>query len=536
MGNFLNPGNQRFASYAKLDRYVDKSRLLAILNRFYEDPTQKFVCVSRPRRFGKSVTAGMICAYYSKEADSREIFDQLAIADDPSYLQHLNQHNVIAIDMQLMFKNADSDVTRMLKNIDAFVLKELQSAGFDFNFGAYSQLNVALRDFEARFSQEHFIFVIDEWDCIFRERKYDQDAIKLFLSYLLTLFKEQSYVSLVYMTGILPIKKYGTQSALNMFDEFSMTEPDCFAAYMGFTEPEVLTLCEKNSMDFALMRQWYDGYSFDDCPHVYNPNSVIKAVCRRKFSNYWSKTETYVALQDCIDLNFDGLRDAVTRLMAGEELPVITTKFQNDMVSFSSSDDVLTLMVHLGYLAIRTENLPDGSSRQYVRIPNREIRAEFENSIADNRNFQPLADAIKSSESLLENIWKQNASAVAHAFDVAHQDGTSILEYNNERDLCAVVSLAMYSSINSYTVIREMPAGKGFADLVYLPRPGVDKPALIVELKYNHSAQSAINQILERNYPNALKAYAGNMLLAGISYDRKNKTHQCVIERAFKQH
>lgn len=533
MGSFVNPSNVNFAAYARLDRYVDKSPMLELLNGFNEDPTPKFVCVTRPRRFGKSVTAAMITAYYSRGADSKSIFDALAIAKSPTYAEHLNRHNVIAIDIQYLFKNAGCDVGSMLVDLERSVLRELQSAGFGFDFSSYTQLAPALRDFEAE-THEHFIFVIDEWDCIFRERKEDETQIRDYLNYLVALFKEQPYVSLVYMTGILPIKKYGTHSALNMFDEYSMTDPGCFAEYVGFTSQEVAALCTKFSMDLASMRLRYDGYSLEGCPHIYNPNSVIKAVSQRKFANFWTKTETFEALQEYISLNLDGLYDAVLKLMAGEEMQIDPTVFKNDMTSLSSRNDVLTLLVHLGYLAVRTEKIGVQNHKYWVRIPNEEIREEFASTVSDSAKFKPLAEAIVRSELLLEDIWNGNSAAVAAGFDAVHQEATSVLDYNSESDLTATVTLGLYSSISYYTLVREMPAGKGFADLVYIPQPGVDKPALIVELKYNHSAQSAIDQIRERNYPSALKAYFGNMLLVGISYDKKSKQHECVIERVVK--
>lgn len=325
------------------------------------------------------------------------------------------------------------------------------------------------------------------------------------------------------MTGILPIKKYGSHSALNMFDEFSMTNPGTLAEYVGFTEKEVKGLCKRFDMDFDETRRWYDGYYFKEMGHIYNPRSVVSAMLNRSFDNYWNKTETFEALRDYIIMNYKGLKENIIELLAGKRQPVDVSSFSNDMTTFSSADDILTLFIHLGYLGY-------DFSKKEVFIPNSEITTEFVTSIRD-AGWQEVILAIKNSEELLQATWKRENETVAEKIQEAHFE-TSILTYNDENALACVISLAYYSARTYYTEIRELPSGKGFADIVYLPRKEhLDKPAMIIELKWNKDAESAINQIKERNYPHTLKDYQGNLLMVGINYNPKTKVHECLIER-----
>ena len=328
---------------------------------------------------------------------------------------------------------------------------------------------------------------------------------------------------LAYMTGILPIKKYGTQSALNNFYEYTMVDSGCLEEYVGFTEEEVSGLCEEYGMDFQEMRRWYDGYSFRRIGHVYNPKSVVDAMLREEFDNYWSQTETYEALKIYIDMNFDGLKDAIITMLGGIRCRVNPRTFQNDMTTFQGKDDVLTLLVHLGYLGYDIE-------RKEVFIPNREVEYEFASAI-QGAGWKEVAKAVASSEELLDATLRKDGQMVANGLNEFHREAASVLAYNNENSLSCAVSLAYFSAREYYTVVREMPAGKGFADLVFLPRRNhPNKPALVVELKWDHSAQGAISQIRNIEYVKSLEDYAGQLLLVGINYDKENKEHQCLIE------
>ena len=527
MALYLNVGNESFQESLNSLIYVDKSPLIEILNKSIKTKN-KYFCLSRPRRFGKSVTAQMICSYYAKGQDCSPLFDDLKIASFDDYKKHLNQYDVISINISDEFSRASHNVKSMTDILTKSIVRELKEEYPNCVISSPEFLDLTLQEVY-NYSKVPFVFVIDEWDCIMREKKEDPDSLKQYLEWLKAIFKDKPYVGLAYMTGILPVKKYGSHSALNMFTEYSMTEPLNLGQYIGFTENEVKDICKQHDVAFNQMQQWYDGYSFKDVPHIYNPNSVVNAATYKKFISYWTKTETFESLQEYIDMNMEGLRDDIVKLIAGEDVIVDVSTFSNDMVTFHSKDDVLTLLIHLGYLAI------NGSTNLgvIVHIPNEEIKLEFKTCVKNNNRYAGVYDLIKNTDVLLNDIWSLNSEAVAKIFDEAHQDHTSILTYNNENSLANVIAISLFlSTTNTYNVVRELPTGKGYADLVYLPKPGVNKPALLIELKFDKSAQTAITQIKEKNYLQFFKDYKGEVLLVGINYSKGTKTHQCIIERA----
>ena len=527
MALYLNVGNESFQESLNSLIYVDKSPLIEILNRSIKTKN-KYFCLSRPRRFGKSVTAQMICSYYAKGQDCSPLFDDLKIASFDDYKKHLNQYDVISINISDEFSRASHNVKSMTDILTKSIVRELKEEYPNCVISSPEFLDLTLQEVY-NYSKVPFVFVIDEWDCIMREKKEDPDSLKQYLEWLKAIFKDKPYVGLAYMTGILPVKKYGSHSALNMFTEYSMTEPLNLGQYIGFTENEVKDICKQHDVAFNQMQQWYDGYSFKDVPHIYNPNSVVNAATYKKYISYRTKTETFESLQEYIDMNMEGLRDDIVKLIAGEDVIVDVSTFSNDMVTFHSKDDVLTLLIHLGYLAIK------GSTNLgvIVHIPNEEIKLEFKTCVKNNNRYAGVYDLIKNTDVLLNDIWSLNSEAVAKIFDEAHQDHTSILTYNNENSLANVIAISLFlSTTNTYNVVRELPTGKGYADLVYLPKPGVNKPALLIELKFDKSAQTAITQIKEKNYLQFFKDYKGEVLLVGINYSKDTKTHQCIIERA----
>ena len=527
MALYLNVGNESFQESLNSIIYVDKSPLIEILNRSIKTKN-KYFCLSRPRRFGKSVTAQMICSYYAKGQDCSPLFDDLEIASFDDYKKHLNQYDVISINISDEFSRASHNAKSMTDILTKSIVRELKEEYPNCAISSPEFLDLTLQEVY-NYSKVPFVFVIDEWDCIMREKKEDPDSLKQYLEWLKAIFKDKPYVGLAYMTGILPVKKYGSHSALNMFTEYSMTEPLNLGQYIGFTENEVKDICKQHDVAFNQMQQWYDGYSFKDVPHIYNPNSVVNAATYKKYISYWTKTETFESLQEYIDMNMEGLRDDIVKLIAGEDVIVDVSTFSNDMVTFHSKDDVLTLLIHLGYLAIK------GSTNLgvIVHIPNEEIKLEFKTCVKNNNRYAGVYDLIKNTDVLLNDIWSLNSEAVAKIFDEAHQDHTSILTYNNENSLANVIAISLFlSTTNTYNVVRELPTGKGYADLVYLPKPGVNKPALLIELKFDKSAQTAITQIKEKNYLQFFKDYKGEVLLVGINYSKDTKTHQCIIERA----
>jgi len=518
MGIYLNPGNEGFAESLRSEIYVDKTGMIAYTNQCLKTKN-KFICVSRPRRFGKTTALEMLAAYYSCGCDSREMFECCEIAKGKDFLEYINKYNVIFLNMQQFLSEAEPG--KMIEYLEQVLIEELQEEYKECLEGKTGRLSVLLRRVYAKTGRP-FVFLIDEWDCVMREKQNAEELQRQYLDFLRNLLKDQIYVGLAYMTGILPIKKYGTHSALNMFDEFSMTDPSLFEEYVGFTEREVRALCERFQMDFGEISWWYDGYCFRKFQHVYNPRSVVEAVRRRKLSNYWTKTETYEALKIYMDMDYDGLREAVIALLAKEPVHVNTRTFQNDMTSFETKDDVLTLLIHLGYLAY-------DSVKEEAFIPNREITEEFENAMSVG-GWKEIMKVLKASERLLEATIEGNAEEVAKGLDMAHEEVSSVLTYNDENSLGCAINLAYYSARKEYQVIRELPAGKGFADLVFVPMRWSRKPALVIELKYNKDVKAAIEQIKEKKYAKALERYQGEILLVGISYDRGTKAHSCIIE------
>lgn len=523
MGVYVNPGYQRFEEAVSSEIYVDKTELISYTNKCL-NTEQKYICVSRPRRFGKSMAANMLAAYYSRGTASRDLFQKYQICKDETFLRHINQYNVIFLNMQ-SFLSRSADMTGMLERISRYLERELLGLYPDIDYLDRNDLVEVLQCIYQE-TGDGFVFIIDEWDCIFREKQKQEEQQKQYLDFLRLLLKDQGYVSLAYMTGILPVKKYGTHSALNMFDEYSMTNPGKLAKFVGFTESEVSELCQQYHMDFQEARRMYDGYYFEREPHVYSPRSVVSSMLNQHYDNYWNQTETFEALKTYIMMNFDGLQDSVTQLLAGAHIRVDTESFSNDMSTFHIVDDILTLMVHLGYLAYDFR-------KKEVYIPNAEVAGVFAAAVRTS-GWKTVAEALKNSEELLQAIWKQREEAVASGMEAAHLE-TSILTYNNENALSYTISLALYCAREYYLTIRELPAGKGFADIVYLPRKNhIDRPALVIELKWNKSAEGAIAQIKKNNYPASLDGFHGKILLVGVNYSTKTKVHECKIEEIRK--
>ena len=389
-------------------------------------------------------------------------------------------------------------------------------------------------------TDEKFFFIIDEWADICREfperRKMKGDAscvaptiLDEYVMLLRRLFKTQDSNRVfagAYLTGILPIKKYNTESALNNFREYSMINPGRMASVLGFTHDEVKELCHSFDMDIKEMEQWYDGYRIGRASHIFNPYSVMRAIENDCYKSYWTTTGAYDSVVTYIQMNFEGLKDDVIRMLSGEHVYVNTFKFQNDMRIVNSKSDVFTVLIHLGYLAY------DEDLKQCY-IPNKEVGEEFLNAVEDT-SWTRLVEAITASQNLLAATISGNAQAVAQAIDIAHDENTSILAYNDENSLACVLSIAYIWAKNEYVIHREYATGKGYADLVMIPRRNVSKPAIVIELKYNHSADTAISQIKLKNYPAKLADYTGDVLLVGINYDKESKQHTCKIESVKK--
>ena len=526
MGIYINKGNEGFRS-CRNSEYVDKSGLIAIVNKTL-NTEGRFSCITRSRRFGKTMAAKMLLAYYDKSCDSRQLFADLQIAQDPSFEQHLNKYPVIFIDMGF-FVSRHKDKT-VLHELNTEIIKEVSSI--------YPTVPVDEKDDLMQFlvrvslsTSDKFIFIIDEWDAILREcghMPYDenQTVADKYVDWLRRLFKSEPATQVfdgVYMTGILPIRKYKTQSALNNFIEYSMVEPRKMAKFFGFTKDEVHNLSEKHGVNFADLEKWYDGYQIGDECSMFNPNSVMQAVEIGRCRSFWASTGSFDAVTSYIAMNFDGLKDDIICMLGGGRVKVNPTKFQNDMSIIRSKDDVLTLLIHLGYLAFNWQ-------RSECYVPNKEVGDELVNAVEENK-WDEVTKAIARSEALLQATLRGDAGYVEKALTAAHSEHTSILSYNDENSLACVISLAYHYARNDYHVHREYPTGGGYANLVLIPRKNVNSPALVIELKYNKDTQAAISQIKARNYPQAVAEYTGDILLVGINYDRDTKKHECQIER-----
>ena len=526
MGKYVNPGNGAFAIVASDESYVDKSGLIEFTNNRI-GKMRPLICFSRPRRFGKSIAAHMLTAYYSKGCDSREIFSGLKIAGMPMFEDELNRNTVIYLDMQEFRSIARSDhnIAEVVSYMQIEIISELREAFPDILNENETVLPRALGEIYTR-TGEQFIVIIDEWDCLFREDKENEAIQTEYVNFLRGMFKGGSadaFIKLAYITGILPIKKYGTQSALNNFREYTMVSPGKLAEYVGFTEAEVQALCERYEMDFEECKRWYDGYSFNQMESVYSPNSVMNAIDNGEFGSYWTKTETYESLRFYIDTNFDEVRTAILAMLSGEMVEIDPETFQNDMVNIHNRDDVLTLLVHLGYLAYN-------GNEKSVYIPNEEVRAEFIRA-TKNSSREELSRVIKNSDALLKATLRMDGGEVAQRIEMAHQYYANAKFYNNEQALRMVIMLAYVSRVDDYCDFQELPSGKGYADILFFPKKKSRKPALLIELKWNHSSGGAIEQIKEKGYCDAISGYGGDILLVGINYDEKEKVHTCQIEK-----
>lgn len=524
MGLFVNPGNDAFQMALNSEIYVDKTGLLEYTNRVM-DTKQAFICNSRPRRFGKSTTADMLVAYYSCGCDSRQIFEETAISQAETFHQHLNQYDVIRLDIQWFLASPES-VESLVERINKSVVTELREHYPD----ELQSQTVSLAEGMSRIHEatgKKFVVVIDEWDVLIREEAEDAKVQKEYIDFLRTLFKGShptEFLHLAYLTGILPIKRVKTQSALNNFYEFSMLSAKTMAQYIGFTEEEVRALCQRYHQDFERVKCWYDGYRLGKF-HVYNPNAVINLMLWGEFQSYWSQTGTYESIIPFINMDFDGLKTAIIQMLSGGTVEVDVNTFRNDMVSFQNKDDVLTLLIHLGYLAY-------DQVKGIAFIPNEEIRQEFQAAVK-KKKWDEFLQFQQESKELLDATLNGEAWKVAQGIERIHTQFASSIQYNDENSLSSVLTIGYLAAMQYYFMpIREMPTGRGFADYVFLPKPEYieEIPALLVELKWNTKAETALKQIKEKRYVEGISGYTGKILLVGIAYDKKSKEHECVIE------
>lgn len=521
MGIYLNPGNANYTDSTISALYVDKTGMIEVTNHFI-DTRQKYICISRPRRFGKTIAGNMLSAYYSKGCDSAELFVPFKIAQSPGFLEKLNQYNAIKFDMNSEYQNI-FDKEKLIRSLTKEILSEMKACFHQVRFDEEDTLAKAiLRVYAA--TGETFIIIIDEYDVLVREQA-EEKIFQEYLSFLNGLFKSDTLrpaIALAYLTGILPVIRDKVQSKLNNFREYTILNAGPMAEYVGFTSDEVVQKCEENNIDFEECRRWYDGYRMQGY-EIYNPESVVRCIEEGSFESFWGRTSSYEAISDRIRQNFAGTKDAVIRMLSGERVEVDVDAYLNTTTDFTGLDDTLSYLIHLGYLAYDRES---GT----CAIPNREVRAEWFRALKKIPDeYAVTSEIIARSKELLEKTWRMEADAVAAALDVSHIHVTSNRSYNNEDALQSAVYLAFIYALNRYTVIKEMTTGKGFADVVFIPFYEGD-PAMIIELKRNNSAASAIHQIREKQFFGTLSHYRGKLLFVGIDYDEKKKTHSCQIE------
>lgn len=552
MGKYINPGNRRFDMAIKSEIFIDKTEMIDYLNTVV-NTNQRFVSVSRPRRFGKTLAADMLCAYYAYEEDSREMFEQCKLSksvkkdNELQWDAYLGKFDVLRLVMTEFFDKRMS-FDKSMEKMQKLVCRDIKKIYPDVDYFDDADLLQTLADVYTD-NKRQLVIVIDEWDAVFRTDNTNKKEQTEYLDFLRDLMKDKSYIALAYMTGILPIKKYGKHSALNMFTEYSMMYPRRLAPFTGFTEAEVRELCVKYHMSYDEIEDWYDGYVVSDTipldkreefregkysghkTALYSPLSVVEAMLNGDIKNYWNKTETYEALAEYIKKDYDGLQEAVTLLMDGAKIRIDTSTYQNDMTTFYGRDDVLSLLVHLGYLGYDDET-------GEVYIPNKEILDEFRSSTKSSE-WTSRFRSLEISQELLQATWEKDADRVAELIEKAH-DLAGNKTYNDEAALSYAIQYAYYAAERYYTTILELDSGKGYADIVFLPSPKfTDKPAMLVELKYEKDAVTALSQIKKQRYPERLRHYKGNILLVGINYEKGQspkqdgfKHHSCVIENA----
>ncbi|MBP3197211.1 MAG: AAA family ATPase [Butyrivibrio sp.] len=528
MTSHFNPGNEAFKRIIN-SNYVDKTGLINIVNSTI-GTTNNLTCISRPRRFGKSYAAQMLSAYYDCTVDSKAMFAGYEVAESDNYSRYINAFNVIYIDVTSFiskYKRKKESLNKVTDDIVSTIKNEVFERYPEISRD--SELSECLMQVK-NISGRQFVFIIDEWDAIVREASDDSEAQESYFNLLRELFKNGNFtpyvIAAAYMTGILPIKKDGTESAISDFDEYTILNPGIFAKYTGFTEDEVKKLCQDANAHFETMKEWYDGYSFAEAKSVYNPYSVMSSLRMKSYESFWQKTTAAESLPAYINLNFEGLQDDIVRLIAGEKLEVNVNGFENDVKSFKNKDDVITLLIHLGYLAY------DNNDRT-VRIPNKEVQSEFQ-SLLRTSGMTELGELVNNSLKLLKDTLNCNEIEVSKRIEAIRASDYAPNFYNDEQALRYVIKFAYIVCVDKYLDIQELPSGKGVADVVFIPKRNTPDPAMIVELKWNKSSNAAIKQIKDRNYPAVLEKYGGEILLVGINYDEKSKRHTCKIEKIMK--
>ena len=525
MGIYLNPNSELLRRSMNSEIFIDKSLIVRELNRMINTESC-FVCVSRPRRFGKSMASHLISSYYGKNNDSLELFKQLKIYNDESFEKHYGKYNVIKMDINGMYRTHGE--LPLMKYLNKVVVAEIREHFPSAKVLLKDPLDAALLKVYSK-TGEQFVIIMDEYDVLIREEVPDEE-FKEYLTFLNGMFKNSTLkpaIAMAYLTGILPIVRDKVESKLNEFSEFNMLNAGRLAEFVGFTEEETKGLCDQYSMDFAECKRWYDGYRITKTLSVFNPKSVVEAMYDQEFASHWSNTGSFENIKDYIELDFDGIRDDVAKMLGGGRVGVDVLSFLNTKTSFKCKDDVYSYLIHLGYLTYDKD-------AQECYIPNIEVREQWVLAIKLNPNFDKILKIINESKSLLEATLNGDTAFIEDFLEDAHAKATNPLTYNDEKSFQAAMGLAYFYAYTEYTIIKEMPSGKGYADIGFIP-VNPRKPALIIELKADTTtADGALSQIRERKYHHALENYYDNLLFVGVTYNKETKKHTCKIEKLQK--
>ncbi|NBJ02681.1 hypothetical protein D3Z62_21900 [Lachnospiraceae bacterium] len=533
MGFFLNSKGP-CADYREMisDSYfVDKSMLIKELLPAL-GKKNRFFCITRPRRFGKSVMANMVGAFFGKSVDSSELFDFLAIAKHKKYKEHLNQHNVIYIDFSRMPENCNSYqayISRIQSGLKEDLILEYPELPLDPAKAVWDNLQMIFEK-----NGQKFIFVIDEWDAIFHKSFIKEEDKERYLEFLRNLLKGQIYVELAYMTGVLPIAKYSSGSELNMFLEYDMATRKKFSEYFGFLDAEVDELfeiykheTENPEISRADLRIWYDGYCTATGKRLYNPRSVVCALTDNELSNYWTSSGPYDEIFYYIRNNIKDVRNDLVLMSAGEHIKMMLQGYAAMETELETKNQIYSAMVVYGLLTYEY-----GA----VFIPNKELMDKYNELLLTNDRLGYIHRLAKDSDKMLSATLAGDTETMAEILKFAHDTETPILSYNSEIELAAVVNLVYLSARDRYRVEREDKAGEGFVDFIFYPERRNDI-GIILELKVDSTPEEALRQIRNKNYIlrfrgklGEMPKYSGKILAVGISYDRKTKAHTCKIE------
>jgi len=500
------------------DYFVDKSELISKINTII-NKKDRFLCITRPRRFGKTINAMMLESYYSKNANFKNLFDNLNISKCDSYEKHLNKHNVVYLQLNEL-PDVSTNVTYddFINRYKKLLFEDIEELWPNINIDK----NSALSDVFNKISKETgegFIFIIDEWDFIFNNNLFSKEDRDKYLLFLKDLLKDRPYVELCYMTGVIPISKYSTGSALNMFDECTFLNDIEYYSFYGFTTEEVENLCKKqDKLSMDELREWYDGYKIQGID-LYNPRSVVYALRKGFCQSYWTNTGPMDEIMYFINNNVTDVKKDIISMISGEPVYIQLEGYGTENLSLETRDEILSAMSVYGLLSYHDETL---------EIPNKELLLKFSRSLRD-KNLQEISKLLSRSFDLLRATINQDTETMAEIIQYTHDIYTSIIKYNDENSLSCIITIAYISAIENYHIVREMPAGIGFADFIFFPKD-ISKPSFIIELKRNSTSEEALKQIFEKRYDLALKDYTGLKLAIGISYDSNLKKHSITIK------